>query len=212
MRRRGMLVLLVSAIVLGVMFVLSVFKGDSYAYSTLLVSILLLIIPASCIKNNVIVLPWPILVSIGLSLSLHGLGVLTSLYQTSWWDIITHFVSGVTVASLAAILLIVTIVSSDKIMVPVSWIPFLLFVTVLAMEGIWEIMEFTFDNIIGTGMQHGLNDTMKDIAVNALSGIVAGVGFAYYISKASLDDLVESLRVERVVEWARNKFDDHYSF
>ncbi len=209
MRLNRMSLLVASAVALAIMFAISMMSGDSYAYNTELFSILLLAIPAWCIARGVIVLPWPILLGIGLSLVLHSLGLVTDLYNnTDWWDNITHFISGITVASLAAVVLIVVIVSSKKIRVPTPWIPFLIFVSVLAMEGVWEMLEFTMDMIIGTSMQHGLSDTMGDIVANSLSGVVAGLGFAYYISRASLRELVDDLRVERIVEWSRRTFPD----
>lgn len=209
MRNIRMSIIVGSAIALAVVLVLSILSGDSYSYSTQLFSILLLAIPAWCLKHDVMVLPWPILLGIGLSLFLHSLGLVTDLYNTTnWWDSITHFVSGITVASLAAIVLIIVIVFSEKTRVPVTWVPFLIFVSVLAMEGVWEILEFSLDHIIGTGMQHGLEDTMKDIVANSVSGIVAGLGFAYYISRASLRQLVGDLKVEGLVEWSRRTFSD----
>ncbi len=204
-----MSIIAASAIALVVLLVLSILSGDRYSYSTQLFSILLLAIPAWCLKQNVMVLPWPILLGIGLSLFLHSLGLVTNMYNTTnWWDSITHFVSGITVASLAAIALIMVIMFSEKTKVPTSWIPFLILVSVLAMEGVWEILEFTLDQIIGTAMQHGLEDTMKDIVANTVSGIVAGLGFAFYISRASLHQLVDGLRVEGIVEWSRRTFSD----
>ncbi|KQM12218.1 hypothetical protein AOA80_03515 [Methanomassiliicoccales archaeon RumEn M1] len=209
MRTIGMSIIAASAVALAIMMVLSILSGDSYSYSTQLFSILLLAIPAWCLKHNVMVLPWPILLGIGLSLFLHSLGLVTGWYHTTnWWDSITHFVSGITVASLAAIVLIMVIVHSETTRVPVSWTPFLILVSVLAMEGVWEILEFAMDSIVGTGMQHGLEDTMKDIVANTVSGIVAGLGFAYYVSKGSLRELVDGLRVEGLVEWSRRTFPD----
>ena len=204
-----MSIIAASAIALVVLLVLSILSGDRYSYSTQLFSILLLAIPAWCLKQNVMVLPWPILLGIGLSLFLHSLGLVTNMYNTTnWWDSITHFISGITVASLAAIALIMVMMFSEKTKVPTSWIPFLILVSVLAMEGVWEILEFTLDQIIGTAMQHGLEDTMKDIVANTVSGIVAGLGFAFYISRASLHQLVDGLRVEGIVEWSRRTFSD----
>ena len=206
-----MVIILASAAALAVMLVLGAMSGDSYVYSTLLFSILLLAIPAWCLKANMVVLPWPIYAGIGLSLGLHGLGLVTYLYNTTnWWDSITHFVSGVTVASLAAVVLLVVIVHSEETRVPMTWIPFLIFVSVLAMEGVWEILEFIVDMLMGTGMQHGLEDTMKDIVANTASGIIAGLGFAYYISRsrASLRDMVDALKVDRLVAWSQRTFSD----
>lgn len=189
------------------MLVLSVADGYRYAYSTQLISLLLLTVPAWLVRRDVVVLPWPILAGIGLSLGLHSLGLVTDWYHTTgWWDALTHFVSGITVASLAAVVLIVVIVSSKKIKVPTGWIPFLIFIAVLTMEGFWEILEFAVDVGVGTAMQHGLSDTMEDIVANVLSGMVAGLGFALYISKASLGELVEGMRVERLVAWTRRRF------
>jgi len=209
MKRMHMAIVVGSMLGLVAMLVLSVLAGDSYAYNTELASLLLLAIPAWCLVRETVVLPWPILLGIGLSLFLHSLGLVTGWYHTTgWWDGLTHFVSGITVAALAAVVLIVVIVSSKKIRVPVSWVPFLILTAVLTMEATWEILEFSIDAITGTVMQHGLADTMEDIMANTASGIIAGLGFALYISRASLRELVDGMRVGRVVAWARRRFPD----
>ena len=205
---KNILILGSAAVALAIMFVLSVLAGNSYGYITALLSLILIGIPALCIRKVFIVLPWPILLAIGLSLCLHNVGLVADLYMTTSWDILTHFISGITVASIVSMMLIMVIVSSKKTKVPMAWIPSLILVSVLALEGTWEILEFTIDTIMGTGMQHGLSDTMKDIVVNTLSGIVAGLGFTYYMSKASLQELVENMKVERLVEWSRRTFSD----
>jgi len=49
------------------MLIISISTGISYHYSTVFVSLLLLAIPAWCIRKDMMILPWPIILGIGLS-------------------------------------------------------------------------------------------------------------------------------------------------
>ena len=209
MRKAQNTIIAASAIAIGAMLVASIIEGYRYSYATSIACLLLLMIPAICMAKDVVLLPWPVVLCIGVALSLHCLGVLMDWYTLiHWWDKLTHLVSGIAVASLAALALIVFIVSSSKTIVPLAWVPFLIIISVLTMEGIWEIFEFSLDTIIGTYTQHSLADTMGDITTNTISGVIAGLGVAYYMSKASLDCLVESMRVDRIVNCVRHQFID----
>ena len=70
---KNILILGSAAVALAIMLVLSVLAGNSYGYITALLSLILIGIPALCIRKEFIVLPWPIL-PIGLSLCLHNVG------------------------------------------------------------------------------------------------------------------------------------------
>jgi len=53
----------------------------------------------------------------------------------------------------------------------------------LAGGALWEIGEYASDRFFGTHEQKGLDDTMKDLIVDLLGGIIVSVGAAYLIEK-----------------------------
>lgn len=192
-----------SLILLGMLYI-SLNEADSYAYSTELVSLFLLWIPPFLSWRGVVELPWPIILLIGVSLFLHSLGLVTLwYYSTFWWDKLTHFVTGMVVAALITMALLIIMQHSRTITVPSKWMVFFVFVAVVAFEVFWEIFEFTMDSTVGTNMQHSLEDTANDILTNFITGLIAGVAVAYYLSRCTLDDFVEGLKVERAVAWFR---------
>jgi uncharacterized membrane protein YjdF len=122
------------------------------------------------------------------------------LYHTSfWWDKLTHLVSGIAVASLVATVIIIVLQNAARLRIPARWVPFFILIAVMAMEAFWEIFEFTLDHTVGGNMQYPPPDTVNDIIYNFVSGIIAGLGAAYYISNASLGTFVANLKVDRSV-------------
>lgn len=194
--------------ILAVMFFVSFEKGDSYAYWTTFFCIVLMAVPVLLDRTKKVSLPWPIVLCACTALFLHSLGLTVDLYNTvSWWDKVTHLMSGIVVASLVCLVLLVVLYHSDVIQIPAKWFPFLLLVSVVAFEGAWEIIEFGVDQSMGTVMQHGITDTVDDILTNTVSGLVAGIGAAYYIGKASIHQLVEGMKVEGTVEFLSRYFE-----
>jgi hypothetical protein len=155
-----------SMILLGMLYI-SLTEGDSYAYSTELISLLIIWIPPFLSWRGVIDLPWPIIFLIAFSLFLNALGLLTLwYYSTVWWDKLTHFISGSLVAAFITMGLLIIMENSKNIRVPSKWMIFFIFISVVAFEVIWEMFEFTMDATVGTNMQHSLQDTANDILSN----------------------------------------------
>lgn len=189
-------------VLLGTMLVLSAWEAVTYWAFTAFFSMLLMPVPAILAVKNVIQLPWPMVVSIGLALVLHNLGLVTDLYNTSfWWDKLTHLVSGVVIASLVAVELILLDQRTDSIYIPPIWYLFLVPIAILTLESIWEMVEFFVDQMLHTGMQHGLVDTVNDVATNLLSGLIGGVGVMYYLRSHSVDEFIANLRAEKLINW-----------
>jgi|GEM_PF-1115713 len=194
-----------SLIILGMLFI-SLSEGDSYAYSTELISLIILWIPPFLAWRQIIDLPWPAILFMGITLFLHSLGLVTLwYYSTFWWDKLTHFATGILVASLVAMGLLIILKYSKTIRIPNKWLAFFVFVAVLASEVFWEVFEFAMDSAVGTNMQHSLVDTINDILSNVVTGIIAGVGAAYFIRHDSLDSFIRGLNVERTVKRLRSR-------
>lgn len=181
-------------------------KG-SYEYWSVFFSMLLMAVPLILDRAGKATLPWTIVMCAGMALFLHSLGLTAGFYGLFWWDKITHLMSGIAVASLVSMVLLIMMHHTETIKIPPRWFPFLLLVSVLAFEGLWEMLEFSMDAFRGTGMQHGLQDTANDMLTNAISGIVAGAGAAYFIGKSSVREIVERMKVEDAVRSLDRYFD-----
>lgn len=115
----------------------------------------------------------------------------------SWWDIMLHSVSGVFIGYVALIVMFAaeregSIFKERKTALVVL---FVIAVTI-ASAGIWEMIEFTGDQVFGLNAQLGsLQDTMEDI----ICGTIGGTIYAVYIGvmmkmkhRCSIDTLLEA--------------------
>lgn len=125
------------------------------------------------------------------------LGEVMDLYTAFWWwDDLLHTISGV-LLGLAGFLLVYYF--NSKFSMNLSPVFVALFVVAFAvLIGVmWEIFEFTMDIFKGSNMQRwtapdstwllgknyqglGLRDTMSDLIVDLIGGLVAG-GYAFYL-------------------------------
>jgi hypothetical protein len=186
--------------------ILAVSFTNGYDYWTGIISLILLWVPIILARKGIIELPWPIVLGIGLALFIHNLGLVTNWYGTTfWWDKMTHLTSGIVIASLVAIVLLLIPKHFLCNHIPLKWFPFLVFISILALEALWEIMEFSMDQILGTHMQFGLLDTVNDITSNAISGIIAGMGAFLYLRHNSIDAFLENLKVENTIEKIKSR-------
>lgn len=105
------------------------------------------------------------------------LGCVVNLYNIiSWYDLFTHFLSGIFTFVLGFIVLKRFNVynSKNKVMNIIFCLGFVAIVALL-----WEIFEFSMDNLIGSNLQHnldtGVNDTMEDLIVATLGGVISSL-------------------------------------
>ena len=104
-------------------------------------------------------------------------------YTFLWWDIFLHFLSGVLLAIFAFLLIYPLYMQKPA---PAYAYIILVFTVAFAVAagGIWELIEYSIDQIFGTNMQRsGLPDTMGDIAIDTAGAIIAGIGAYLYVLK-----------------------------
>lgn len=117
-------------------------------------------------------LPWTLNFLIVLSLYLHAEGRLLSFYTLFYpvYDKIGHFIGSATVA-LLGFSLVMILDKYTKIKLNKGSLIFFIVIFALAVGGLWEIIEFTSDTLIGTNHQPGLSDTMLDLIFDLLGGL-----------------------------------------
>lgn len=104
-----------------------------------------------------------------------------NLYGTFlWWDDMLHFVSGLVIGYVG--LLVLHIDDEKKKAVSGPWFAAIFtFSLVVTSAAVWEIFEFSVDQLAHGHMQYGLVDTMVDIIEGTAGGlIIATIGFIYY--------------------------------
>lgn len=105
-----------------------------------------------------------------------------------WWDIALHTTSGALLGILGFLLVYILNETPrlDLSMRP-GFVAFFSFCFALAIGAIWEIFEFSMDQLAGTNMQKpflgdpsGLTDTMWDLIVDAIGALVIAIlGYLY---------------------------------
>ena len=107
------------------------------------------------------------------------LGSVVNLYNTVWWyDLFTHFLSGILTAVLSLVILNWLSMYKDKnkgfnVLFIISF--------TLMVASIWEMLEFGADTFLGMNVQHsietGVSDTMEDILVAFLGSIIVSLSY-----------------------------------
>lgn len=123
-----------------------------------------------------------------------------------WWDIALHATSG-GLLGILGVLLVYVLNANPRVelyMKP-GFIAFFAFCFALSVGALWEIFEFTMDQVFGFNMQKpmrgdpsGLTDTMWDLIVDALGALVVST-VSYFYMKRSKEFLVERW-VHRFIE------------
>jgi uncharacterized membrane protein YjdF len=117
------------------------------------------------------------------------LGEIHSFYERFWWwDMVLHTTAGF-LSGIVGFLLIYILNESDRVVIHLTdgFIAFFAFVFAVMIGTVWEIFEFSMDQIFGMNMQKpmlgdpsGLTDTMWDMIVNALGALfISLMGWRY---------------------------------
>jgi uncharacterized membrane protein YjdF len=127
------------------------------------------------------------------------LGEVRSYYERVWWwDIALHASSGLLLGVLGFLLVYVLNEHRriDLHMRP-GFVALFAFLFAVAVGALWEIFEFAMDQLFGTNMQKpmfgdpsGLTDTMWDLIVDMLGGLVVSV-FGWWYLKVPEESFIE---------------------
>lgn len=97
-----------------------------------------------------------------------------------WYDSFMHYISGILTSFLAVLLLVIFNKYDEKDRL--FNVIFIISIT-LMVAGLWEIFEFTVDNLLGGDAQRviatGVTDTMKDIICALLGSVLFSFCYLY---------------------------------
>jgi len=132
------------------------------------------------------------------------LGQFGGLYDRwHWWDSFLHFISALTFGFSGFIIIYVYYVH-NKLKLPQNLMLIFAFFFCLGIGALWEIAEYGIDNALGTSMQaNSLDDTMIDLIIDALGGLIAIIMCSLYLSRFHvpvIDSVVEAITMETVAE------------
>lgn len=109
------------------------------------------------------------------------LGEMRGFYESIWWwDAVLHAGSAVAFGLVGVILMLI-LVKGERLRAAPITVAFFAFCFAVMVGVLWEIIEFTADQTLGTNTQRsGLVDTMWDLIVNCLGALVgAAAGWVY---------------------------------
>jgi hypothetical protein len=110
-----------------------------------------------------------------------------------WWDIVLHTGAGFLFGILG--FLLVHVLNEKKeigLDLKPGFVALFAFVFALGFGSLWEIFEFTMDQLFGTNMQKsGLVDTMWDMIVNSIGALTISVLGWGYLKKEGVDSFLE---------------------
>jgi len=109
------------------------------------------------------------------------LGEIGNFYERFWWwDVLLHFSSAIAFGC-AGFIILFYLNRTNKISSKPIWIALFAFSFAVSIGAVWEIFEFTMDQVFGMSMQKsGIVDTMWDLIVDVLGALIASLaGLAY---------------------------------
>lgn len=126
-----------------------------------------------------------------------------------WWDAVLHAGSGFLLGMLGFLLVFVLNQKEDiAVQMKAGFVALFAFAFSLALGALWEILEFTVDQVFGVNMQKsGLVDTMWDLIVDAAAALaIAVLGYTYLKRRA--DDSFLERWIERFIRSNARLFRD----
>ena len=172
------------AIKIGIIFsaIVALFQGEMVWVFAGTFALVFSFVPSILKKNYQISIPWILELLIFLALFLHVIGGVFGLYgKFDRWDTLTHFVSTFMLAVVGLTLIYLMHVYWDGLKMDIRAIMVFTLIIGAFLGGVWEIMEWSTDQIFGTTEQHGLDDTMKDLVMDMVGAMIAAMLGAKWI-------------------------------
>lgn len=178
--------------------IFGLFIHDPSIIFTAFIGFFLTCIPYLIGRRIQVTLPWEVNFLIAFAVFLHVAGYSQQLYilMYPYYDKFAHFISSITVAVLAFVsILLINRFSCTKL---ARWqIFFYIVIFTMAIGAFWEIYEYLLDTFFGSYLtkllQHGLDDTMIDLIIDLVGGIIIALFGTWYIQKKTLSELTNPM-------------------
>jgi len=156
-----------------------------------ILAIIVSLIPTILKRNYQITLPIVLEILVTVALILHVSGGLLGAYSIPHYDTLTHFISSFLVAFLAFVIIYILDEFWDGLNMDKYAMAFVVIIATIAMGVVWEFNEWVTDLVFGTYEQWGYNDTLKDLFIDTLAGIVMALIGVSMIKRGSFDEMTE---------------------
>jgi len=193
LRTIGIIISYVLKIIMIIFLFISIWKLFWIWIFGCILALIVSFVPTILKRNYQITLPLVLEILITIALILHVGGGLLGAYGITHYDTLTHFVSSFLVAFLAFVVIYILDEYWDGLIMDKYALAFLVVITTIAMGVVWEFNEWITDILFGTHEQWGYDDTIKDLFIDMIAGLVmAFIGVAM-IKRGSFDELTEDL-------------------
>ncbi len=158
--------------------------GDFLFVFLTILCIIASLLPSILERSYKMTLPWEIDFVITLVIFLHLVfgDVLNWYVRVPYYDKFLHFFSTGLIA-FTAFMIVFGLHYSGKVRLSVSLVGFFTVVFTMAIGVLWEIGEFAVDQFFHVHAQAGLEDTMWDLILDTLGGMVAAVFGMLYVRR-----------------------------
>lgn len=144
------------------------------------------ILPALVRHNYKVTVPWFFEFIISFLLLMHLVGLYFDFYDIFWWwDKVAHL-SGCAVIASLGFYGVLSLQLAGKIRLSLGMMAFVAFMLAVTIGAVWEIAEFTTDNLLGTQNQMGNTDTMIDLINDTLAAALVAIGGSWYARKYAI--------------------------
>ncbi|KYK20526.1 hypothetical protein AYK21_05950 [Thermoplasmatales archaeon SG8-52-2] len=176
-----------------IFFIISIWKLHWIWIFGCILAIFVSFIPTILKRNYQITLPLVLDILITFSLLLHVGGGLLGAYNIPNYDTLTHFISSFLVAFLAFVIIYILHVYWDGLIMDKYAMAFLVIITTIAIGVVWEFNEWITDLIFKTTEQWGYEDTLKDLFIDTIAGIIMAIIGVTMIKRGSFDEMTGEL-------------------
>ena len=154
-------------------------------------ALLVSFIPTILKRNYQITLPLILDILITIALILHVSGGLLDAYGISHYDTLTQFVTSFLIAFIAFVIIYILDEYWEGLRMDKYAMAFVVIITTIAIGVVWEFNEWITDIVFGTHEQWGYNDTIKDLFVDMIAGILMASLGVRMIKRGSFDELTD---------------------
>jgi hypothetical protein len=193
LRLGGIILSYTLKIVMIIFLIISIWKLHWIWIFGCILAIIVSFIPTILKRNYQITLPLILEILITLSLLLHVGGGLLGAYNIPNYDTLTHFISSFLVAFLAFVIIYILHVYWDGLIMDKYAMAFLVIITTISMGVVWEFNEWITDLIFKTTEQWGYTDTIKDLFIDTMAGIIMAIIGVSMIKRGSFDEMTSDL-------------------
>ena len=188
--KRGVIASHILKLVMVILLFMAIWERDWLGVSGCILALLICLIPTILKRNFNISLPCVLDFMIAVALFVHIAGGVFNAYHTiPYYDDIAHFVSSALVALLAFVVIYILDEYWEGLHMDKYAMAFVVVIFAMAMGVLWEFLEWSTDLMLGTQEQWGLMDTMTDLLIDTIGGMIMAVGGVHLIKRGKVQDI-----------------------